>query len=79
MRACFPLAIGMVMLLAASTAYATGYRVGIGSQQEGASHASVGGSVRVSSPTPGAPGVSEGGSASSAPLGETSIIFGCRS
>ncbi len=76
MRACFPIAIGMAMLLTASTAYATGYRVGIGSQQEGASHASVGGSVRVSSPTPGAPGASERGSAPSAPLGEPASSSG---
>lgn len=76
MRACFPIAIGIAMLLTASTAYATGYRVGIGSQQEGASHASVGGSVRVSSPTPGAPGASERGSAPSAPLGEPASSSG---
>lgn len=76
MRACFPIAIGMVMLLTASAAYAAGYRIGPASQQEGPSHASVGVSVRVSSPTPGAPGASEGGSASSAPLGEPTSSSG---
>jgi hypothetical protein len=76
MRACLPIAIGTVMLLTASAAYAAGYRIGPASQQEGPSHASVGVSVRVSSPTPGAPGASEDGSASSSPLGEPASSSG---
>jgi hypothetical protein len=70
MRACFPIAIGMTVLLTASSAYATGYRIGPVSQQEGPSHASVGASIRVSSKTPSAPGSIESGS--SAGLGEPS-------
>ena len=72
MRTCVPLVIGAVVLVTASAAYATGYRVGFGSQQEGPSHASVGVAVRVSSSAPGAPGnSSEGGSSPGEPLGGT--------
>jgi hypothetical protein len=69
MRVCVPIVIGTAALLTASAAYASGYRVGFASQQEGPSHASVGAAVRVSSSAPGAPGNSEGGSGSSEPLG----------
>ncbi len=70
MRTCVPLIIGMVVLLTVSAAYATSYQVGIGSQQEGRSHASIGAGVRVSVSAPGAPGSSgEGGSSPVEPLG----------
>ncbi len=70
MRACVPLIIVMVVLLTASAAHATSYQVGIGSQQEGRSHASVSAGVRVSVSAPGAPGSSgEGGSSPVEPLG----------
>jgi hypothetical protein len=69
MRVCPLIVIAIAVLLTASAAYATGYRVGFASQQEGPSHASVGASVRVSSSVPGAPGGSEGRSGSSESLG----------
>jgi hypothetical protein len=61
--------VSVAVLLTASSAYATGYRVGFASQQEGPTRASVGASVHVSSSVPGAPGGSETGSGPSEQLG----------
>lgn len=63
MRASLPIAIGFAVLLTATCAYATSYRIGPVSQQEGPSRASAGGSITVTSRTPGASGSPGGGGA----------------
>jgi hypothetical protein len=66
MRASLPIAIGIAVLLTAPCAYATSYRIGPASQQEGPSRASAGGSITVKSSTPGAGGSPGGGGAPAA-------------
>jgi hypothetical protein len=57
--ACFTVAVVVVVLFASGVADATSYQIGPVSQQVGPSRATVGASVSVSSPSPGAPGAGE--------------------